>query len=401
MFKIVIENLLALRHFQWTPAEVSVLVGPNGAGKSTLLLALRFLRMAVKGELNEAASYVLGGSFGLRNFFASSDEPISFGIDLDDISWRLRLIPKPPTIEIVKETLTSGGEVIYNRSSVGQTTYKGQSFPVDNRLGLRFLTEITQPDAEASRIKNVIQNFRFLMDLDLPGLREEGSRNKDYLEMLKNGRNAFALLRYWHERRELAARYQFVRNSLAATFKGSFEEFDFDSTSGTVTLRFFHPGMESPILASHECNGILAMLVELCAIADTPPGGLVCIDEPENSLHPFAIRQLVECASTWARRNNITVVFATHSPVLLDKMDGTPERVFVLNPKTERTQPESLDKLKNLNWLSRFKLGDVYADGEYGYDERPAVSVSSVREGPPRMEKPKKTKRKKSRKRNP
>ena len=401
MLKIVIENLLALRHFQWTPAEVSVLVGPNGAGKSTLLLALRFLRMATKRELYEAASYVLGGSSGLRNCFASADEPISFGIDLDDISWRLRLIPRPPTMEIVDETLTSGGEIIYHRSSVGQTTYKGQPFPEDNRLGLRFLTEITQPDSEASRIKSLLQNFRVLMDVDLPGLRKEGSSNEDYLNMLKDGRNAFALLRYWHERREFAARYRFVRDSLAAAFKGIFEEFDFDSTSGTVTLRFFHPGMESPILASHECNGILAMLVELCAIADTPPGGLVCIDEPENSLHPFAIRQLVECASTWARRNHITVVFTTHSPVLLDEKDGTPDRVFVLNPNTERTQPESLDKLKDLDWLSRFKLGDIYADGEYGYDERPAVSVRSVREGPPRIEKPKKTKRKNTRKRKP
>ena len=72
------------------------------------------------------------------------------------------------------------------------------------------------------------------------------------------------------------------------------------------------------------------MLVHLSQVASGGNDGIVAIDEPETSLHPYAIRRLVEHSRQWAKRHNLKVILTTHSPVLLDGVHAEPNRVFVL-----------------------------------------------------------------------
>lgn len=69
------------------------------------------------------------------------------------------------------------------------------------------------------------------------------------------------------------------------------------------------------------------MLVLLCDLSAAEKGGIVAIDEPENSLHPYAIRLFVRLADQLARRNDLNVMLTTHSPVLLDTFNDKPEQV--------------------------------------------------------------------------
>ncbi|MFO0661331.1 MAG: AAA family ATPase [Polyangiaceae bacterium] len=87
---------------------------------------------------------------------------------------------------------------------------------------------------------------------------------------------------------------------------------------------------------------------------------MVAIDEPENSLSPFAIRTLVELARERAAKLDLTVLLATHSPALLNHFKDEPENVWVLDPADEVT-PKRLTDLHDEDWIARFAIGDLYA----------------------------------------
>jgi predicted ATPase len=159
-----------------------------------------------------------------------------------------------------------------------------------------------------------------------------------------------------------------VHEGLKAAFPGVYGDLDFDSGQ-TISARVFRPGDETPNPISHEANGLIAMLLLLAEVAATHPGGLVAIDEPENSLHPYALRRFVRLARAWAKQNDLTIVLTTHSPVLLDEFNGEPDRIFVLERGRE-TLPVRLDELRDREWLASYTLGELYTGGEFGANEK-------------------------------
>ncbi len=112
-------------------------------------------------------------------------------------------------------------------------------------------------------------------------------------------------------------------------------------------------------------NGWLTGLLHLTAVAGGQPGSLVAIDEMENTLHPFAIRKILESMRQWGEQQKLTVCLATHSPVLLDEFKDEPESIFVMELGQEEN-PVPLTKLQDEEWLAQFSLGSLYAHGEFG-----------------------------------
>jgi AAA15 family ATPase/GTPase len=112
-------------------------------------------------------------------------------------------------------------------------------------------------------------------------------------------------------------------------------------------------------------NGFLVALLHLCAVAGAPPGGVVGIDEMENSLHPFAIRRLISIFRDEAEVKDLTVVMATHSPVALDEFAAEPDQIFVMEPGSA-TCPVPLTHCRDEDWLRHFSLGELYSRLDYG-----------------------------------
>lgn len=123
--------------------------------------------------------------------------------------------------------------------------------------------------------------------------------------------------------------------------------------------------LKKRIPIARESTGLVTALHQLCAIASCSRGGLVTIDEPETSLHPHAIKVLVEAARRWAADHDLRIVFATQSETVLDQFRDEPEKVFVLEPGQERS-PRALTELFSREWLSQFSLGDLFAHLEFG-----------------------------------
>lgn len=389
-FTLHVNNLRALRKVEWSPEGVTALVGPNGAGKSTLLLALKLLQLSARRGIEEGFRHSFGGSYGLRSRSATEDDRVSVGLEFEDLSWELELEPEGATIfspaaeqlEVDSSPSRSwfrnpgGASVILqaaNESQAGNVTLNtGSAYNLAIDLLARHGQGQTKADAKS--ILDILLGVRVFHDPALWSLRTQGSSTATTADLHSRSTNAFAMLRMWNERREHRHRYQFVHEGLRNAFPANCDDLDFESAGQTTVVRVWPPNSELPVPIANEANGLLAMLVYLCNIASSDPGGLVAIDEPENSLHPFALRELIENARAWSEAHDTTIVLATHSPVILDTLGPDPTKIWVMRSDAgPAPNPIRLDRLKNPDWLRNFTLGTLLATGELGSNDDAAA----------------------------
>src|SRR5207248_3307637 len=123
--------------------------------------------------------------------------------------------------------------------------------------------------------------------------------------------------------------WEFVRDSMRDAFRDLFEDLEFEQAGQRLSANVILSNRRSPLPAYLMSDGWLTGLLHLCAVASGVSGSVVTIDEPENALHPHAIRSLIESSRQWARKQDLTIVLATHSPVVLNQFRGDDrERVF-------------------------------------------------------------------------
>lgn len=367
-FRLHVRNLRALRHTAWSPTPVSLLIGANGAGKTTLLLVLKVLRLAYERGLPEAVAAVLFGVNTLKTIGVQESEPVELGIDLGEVSWRIQLNTREGSVDyLTQESLTDRGREIFTRDSLGAFVYGEERLEPTAQTGLRTLVNRGARDAAILKMASFLQGISVYHDPDLWSLRTQGSQATDDRQLHARGTNALTLLRRWNDERANRHRYEFVLEGLRAAFPSTVADLDFKTAGNTLVARIFGPGREQPTPFENEANGVLQLLVLLCNVAHADDGGVVAIDEPENGLHPYALRSFLRRTSRWATQHHLTVLLATHSVVLLDELDATPERVFVMKAaEGGETVPTPLDSLCNREWLEGFKLGDLYEQGEIG-----------------------------------
>jgi predicted ATPase len=355
---LVVENYRALRRARWTlPRGVSALVGPNGSGKTTLLDVPEFLRHALMHDARKAID-ARGGPGSLRSAEADRGAPVVIGVELDQLTWELDLSPKGAAFNpLYGERATLSGELALDRRTVGLDAE-------DDRPMLRRFAE--QPGGAAFRpLVALLEGYRLYGTYDLASIRLNGSQVSSDEHLHPDGRNIFSVLRNWRDRAETRPRWEFVRASLRESFPDTFDDLDFDMAGQTVSGRIVAPHPAVRIPTYFAANGWLVALLHLAAVASTSAAGVVAIDEMENGLHPYAIRALVDAMRGWAEATGISIVLATHSPVVLDQFKDAPDHVFVMEPGREPT-PTPLDELHDPDWLAHFSLGDLYAHDEFG-----------------------------------
>jgi predicted ATPase len=370
-FTLYVRNLHALRHVSWTPETVSALIGANGTGKTTLLLTLRLLRVAYERGLPEAVRIVLGGSSNLKFWGAPEDEPVELGLDIGEASWRFTLTPREGSADYLsEERFMDGQRELFSRDSLGNFSYGGERLEPSPHLGLRVLMDRGAHEPSLRRVASFVQDISVYHDPDLWTLRVQGSSTTEDRHLHFRGANALTMLRRWYQERDNRHRYQFVIEGLSAALPNSVSELDFVAAGNTLVARIYKPGRELPSPLNSEANGVLQMLVLLCNVAAAERGSVVAIDEPENSLHPYALRRFLDRTRRWARQHDLTVLLATHSTVILDELSAHPEQVYVMMAPAEAApMPTRLDMLCDREWLTGFKLGDLYEQGELGSNE--------------------------------
>jgi predicted ATPase/GTPase SAR1 family protein len=370
-FRLYVQNLRALRQVEWAPDGLNILIGANGTGKSTLLLTFKLLKIAYERDLPEAITQVFGGSYRLKSRDIDESDPIEIGLEInEEIFWKLQIFSGNGKDYQTKEELKQKNQILFSRDTQGNFAYNGVQIASSPKLGIRSLIDRGEYEPALRQLVLFIQSISVYHDPDLWGLRNHGSNTTESRTLHSRSQNALTLLRQWQQELPNQYRFQFVLNGLKSAFPGIVQTLDFEEAGNTLIARTYPPDSELSIPLRNEAKGVLQFLVLLCNMASAEKKGLIAIDEPENSMHPYALKVFLRLAQQWARKYKVTIILATHSPSILDELTGSPEKVYVMKTNVSKdTQPVRLDNLHDREWLEEFEYGDLYEQGEIGSNE--------------------------------
>jgi len=133
-----------------------------------------------------------------------------------------------------------------------------------------------------------------------------------------------------------------------------------------VTLLFQERGISEPIPLDSISDGVIHALALLIAL-QSPGRGILAIEEPENALHPWSVRKILERAQSGTEQR---VLMTTHSETVVNAVQD-PDSLFIVegDEDTGTTVTPATTKEKALRAIlmeSGQQLGDVWLDGTLG-----------------------------------
>jgi len=117
------------------------------------------------------------------------------------------------------------------------------------------------------------------------------------------------------------------------------------------------------ITANLLSDGTLRFMCLLAALYDPEPPSLLCLDEPEENLHPQLVRLLVSVLHEASERMQIIV--ATHSPELISYLENADD-VVVVEAEEGWSTLRRLSQKELQHWLEAYSLGELWESGEIG-----------------------------------
>ncbi len=354
-------NFRSLDRFAWSPEGVCLLAGANGTGKSTVLEVVLFLRILFERG-HEAAFAKVGASY-FRSIRSSEDEPVVFEVEVGSLLWRLRFpMATAGPKDTFGEELYRDGELILRAAMFQQTWFLGrESLPLDavrccaKVLWDRGTVEWMKPLVEAVTNVHVYEEYWLNQ---ITQAREVTARQ---FFLHGSGANVWSVLSNWKaSATRWEGRFEWVMEGVRRAFPGLLATLEFENGFPMI----FPPGaagVEGGLPPWLAADGLLTGLLHLTAIAGAAKGSLVAFDEPENHLHPYAIRELIASMRERAETHDLTIILTTHSPVVMNEFRDYGERVFVLDRSDPaRALPVALTELHSEEWLAQAKLGTLY-----------------------------------------
>jgi hypothetical protein len=137
---------------------------------------------------------------------------------------------------------------------------------------------------------------------------------------------------------------------------------------GQVALKFKERDIEEGLGQGNVSDGVIHALALLVALEGSPKWSTLAIEEPENALHPWALRQLMSRAE--GREIDGSLLMTTHSPTLIDAINDPASLFIVENNADEGTKitpaRQKSDALDAILADSGEKLGQLWLDGFLG-----------------------------------
>ncbi len=373
---IHIQNYRSLADVSLDLEPVNVLFGPNGAGKSTLLDTLWFVRdCAIRST--ELASAARGHGIGLLFDGADEGDSIRLKLSTERVEYELTLNLSAGRIEpLAGERLYSleRHRTLFERRA---GTSKTRFFHPDMLFGQVPTFDLREPEKlsfgryldneptcdEAIELDRMLHSVHFYhsRSLSFHGLKERGSSAGYEDRVESRGDNLWSVLRNLEGRRQLDDRYATIMRYMTEAFP-TFDGLVIEPTGpSTLYASFLEKHRRKPILAWGISDGHLQLLILLTALfaEGRDRYSLLLFDEPETSLHPWAIAVLAKAirraTEEWGRQ----IILATHSPVLMSEFESG--QSFAVESKEGRTQITGLSHIEGIqDLLERYASGSLY-----------------------------------------
>ncbi len=293
---------------------LTVFIGPNSSGKSNICEALFVLSHLVKGfSLQEAVLQLPNNPNWQDKYWQGQTQPMSFTLMVQvnkDVVRQVFHLPHQKAVGQAAETSIAQALariIVYNFSSaaLSKEATNPQMMPTGEGIA-NALTDILLDDRE--RFIELEQRFiRLAPNISRISLKRAGDHN---------------------------------------------------------LLRLVDKYSEHLIPASDISDGILRILAFLAALYQVQTPSIVCFEEPENGIHPWLLRKMMEILNSVATEGitgkAVQVLISTHSPVLLNYVK--PEQVRAVEINNEgKTQVFALSTES-----ARFQAAMESYDGELG-----------------------------------
>lgn len=141
----------------------------------------------------------------------------------------------------------------------------------------------------------------------------------------------------------------------------SFDQLVLEQTGGnSVYASILEKGRRKEIRASGVSDGHLQMLLLLTALfSEGDRDAVILFDEPEISLHPWALAVLAKAIKLAVEQWNKQVFVATHSPVLVSQFDA--ENILAMEVDEGRSRPIRLSQMEEIrDLLDEYGVGPLY-----------------------------------------
>jgi predicted ATPase len=379
--------------------SLNVLIGPNGAGKSNLIEALALMRatpIPAQSNSNADARGVVRRGGGVQEWIWKGAKDQAASIEL--------VVHNPKGKQPLRHVFAFGGDTqgfrlqderVENESTDGNQAeadfyYQFQNGnPVVNdaihgkrwlalstlNLDYSILAQRRDPDLfpEITYLADTYEKWRIYREWAFG--RNTVFREPQKADM-RNDRleEDFSNLGLFLSRlRKTPQAKRAILDGLADLYEG-LGDFETFVEGGSVQV-FFTEG-DFSIPATRLSDGTLRYLCLLAILCDPAPPPLICIEEPELGLHPDILPKLADLLVAASERTQLIVT--THSDILVDALTERPEAVVVCEKHDGRTEMRRLNKDELAKWLDKYRLGQLWMDGQLG-GKRWSAPISTSR----------------------
>jgi predicted ATPase len=136
---------------------------------------------------------------------------------------------------------------------------------------------------------------------------------------------------------------------------------------GHIALTFKERGLSSDLKDTNTSDGVIHALALLVALHGPFSRGILAIEEPENALHPWALRSIL--ADAQDEHRFAPLLLTTHSPVLVDAVRDPASLLIVEREGHETTVTPAVEKEHALRMIlaeTGQKLGEIWLGGALG-----------------------------------
>lgn len=321
---LMIRGYKALKSFKASLGSLEVLVGANGTGKTSLFELLRFLR---DGMTQEIPPEVIPGSLGQQVFHRPGEDQIDWELDLGTADYGGVILGPVGQPKIIEEyaTATDASLAVQGRRGIMKQQGKA-SFPLafkPNRLTLSLATNPEFPTLYS--LREFIAGWRFYSSFKIAS---EKTRQPVFVEqepvLHEDAGNLSAVLHYLYTEHSVV--FDDLQQHLRSVVPG-FKSLSVKARGGPgQVLAFWYEEGVGELTLADLSDGILRLLCWIVICVHPKPPGLICIDEPDQGVHPRTLPLLAGLFEKAADRTQI--LLATHASYFL--LQFGIERIAVL-----------------------------------------------------------------------